>query len=145
MRVKYCARAGDRLAWPTHHHWKPTFFSFAGVSNGTTRPRLAQLAYAERCAQRVLPEYPDMAIPDVAETVARVARFLFEKVSIDTPLTGQLRCIRRDFIRLKRLAREQQWTDGTPVPPDVFGPLWPQGIAPDWAVKTVESIPPAVE
>jgi hypothetical protein len=110
-----------------------------------TLPRLAQLAYAERCMQRVLPENPDAAVPDVAETVTRVARFLFEKVSIDTPLTAQLRCIRRDFIRLKRLVLEQKWTDDTPVPPDVFGPLWPQGIAPYWAVKAVESTPPAVE
>ena len=94
-------------------------------------PKCAQAAFAERCVRRVklLPVPPDM-------TAAAAARLLFESATIDTPLTAQLRCIRRDFARLKRLAREQKWTDDTPVPPDVFGPLWPPGVAPHWAEET---------
>ncbi len=31
---------------------------------------------------------------------------------------------RRDFDHILRLAKEQNWTDDTPVPPAVFGPMW---------------------
>src|SRR5262245_18855395 len=31
---------------------------------------------------------------------------------------------RHDFDRISRLAQEQKWTDDTPVPPEVFGPMW---------------------
>jgi hypothetical protein len=40
--------------------------------------------------------------------------------------------IRRDFDHLARLAEWQHWTDDTPVPPEVFGPLWPEGPPPGW-------------
>ena len=33
--------------------------------------------------------------------------------------------IRRDFDRVAELVEEQSWTDDTPVPPTIFGPLWP--------------------
>ncbi|MBY0460607.1 MAG: hypothetical protein K2V38_25095 [Gemmataceae bacterium] len=68
-------------------------------------------------------------------TAEAAAETLFKAATTDTPLTAQLRCIRRDFALLKRLAREQKWTDDTPVPPDVFGPMWPPGVAPYWAVE----------
>jgi hypothetical protein len=40
--------------------------------------------------------------------------------------------VRRDFDRLCSLVKVNGWTDKTPVPPDVFGPLWP-GRVPKWA------------
>ena len=64
-----------------------------------------------------------------------LVQFLLEAATLDTPLTVQLRCVRRDFARLKRLAKKQNWTDDTPVPPAVFGPLWPPGVAPPWAAE----------
>lgn len=73
---------------------------------------------------------------DVLDAVEPAAEILFRAATTDTPLTAQLRCIRRDFARLKRLAREQKWTDDTPVPPSVFGPMWPDGVAPYWAAET---------
>jgi hypothetical protein len=100
-------------------------------------PRLARAAFAERCALRVRPVF---AAPEV--TAADAARVIFETATIDSPLTSQLRCIRRDFVRLKRLARKEKWTDDTPVPPDVFGPLWPEGVEPYWAVEQPPA-PPA--
>lgn len=42
--------------------------------------------------------------------------------------------IRRDFAHLARLAEWQRWTDDTPVSPEVFGPLWPEGPPPGWPV-----------
>lgn len=40
--------------------------------------------------------------------------------------------IRRDFDHLANLAQWQHYTDDTPVPPEVFGPLWPEGPPAGW-------------
>lgn len=40
--------------------------------------------------------------------------------------------LRRDFDHLAELAHWQKWTDDTPVPPEVFGPLWPEGPPQGW-------------
>jgi len=106
-------------------------------------PRLAQVAFATRCIQRMLPASADAAAHEAPDAAARAAHCLFDTATIDTPLSAQLRCIRRDFARLKRLAREQKWTDDTPVPPEVFGPLWPPDIAPHWATESVGPTPPS--
>lgn len=39
---------------------------------------------------------------------------------------------RRDFDKLAALAKWQKWTDDTPVPATVFGPLWPEGPPMGW-------------
>gem|GEM_PF-6067889 len=78
-----------------------------------------------------------------AYAAAEAANVLFRTATIDTPLTAQLRCIRRDFVRLKRLARKEKWTDDTPVSAEVFGPMWPEGIVPYWAVEPPPGSPPA--
>lgn len=44
--------------------------------------------------------------------------------------------IRRDFDHLAALAEWQHWTDDTPVPPEVFGPLWPEGPPKGWPPAT---------
>lgn len=44
--------------------------------------------------------------------------------------------IRRDFDHLAQLAEVRRWTDDTPVPPDVFGPLWPEGPPKGWPANT---------
>jgi hypothetical protein len=92
-------------------------------------PRLAREAFLARCALRVKP------VRDGTTTAADAAHVLFETATIDSPLTAQLRCIRRDFLRLKRLAKKETWADDTPVPPAVFGPMWPEGIEPYWAAE----------
>ena len=45
--------------------------------------------------------------------------------------------IRRDFDHLANLSDWGRWTDETPVPPEVFGPLWPEGVPVGWPVATV--------
>jgi len=40
--------------------------------------------------------------------------------------------IRRDFDWIQRLADNQNWTDVTPVGPEVFNPLWPEGVPGGW-------------
>ena len=93
-------------------------------------PRLARVAFAARCAARVQPltgradptgQSPDAAVAAAAVTILRVS-----------PKPGELVLFRHDFERLRRLAKANGWTDETPVPPEVFGPLWP-GRVPKWA------------
>lgn len=90
-------------------------------------PRGARLAFAARCATRVLP----LVRLDVFEEdgVAAAAVAILRTASDPRALSF----IRRDLNALKRLVREEKWTDDTPVPPEVFGPLWPDGRAPKWA------------
>jgi hypothetical protein len=40
--------------------------------------------------------------------------------------------MRRDFELLARAAKEEKWTDKTPVPPEFLGPLWPDGEPAGW-------------
>lgn len=57
--------------------------------------------------------------------------------------------IRRDFDHLATLARWQHWADDTPVPPEVFGPLWPEGPPKGWpadeATPTLADLPLSIE
>jgi hypothetical protein len=43
--------------------------------------------------------------------------------------------IRRDYELIRRLAAAEHWNDDTPVPPGVFGPLWPDGPPAGWPVN----------
>ncbi|VTT98042.1 unnamed protein product [Gemmataceae bacterium] len=94
-------------------------------------PKLAREAFVARCAERV----PPGSVEPTPQVAAAVAHYLFAAATTDTPLTAQLRCVRRDFNRLRTLARKGNWTDDTPVPPGAFGPLWPEGVAPHWAAE----------
>jgi hypothetical protein len=42
------------------------------------------------------------------------------------------RVIRSDFELLQRLAKAERWTSNALVPPDVFGPMWPNGEPEGW-------------
>ena len=96
-------------------------------------PRSARFAFAERCAARVARlTPPDQQPPPRLEPPAAAA-LIVAAARYNTPLARQLRCIRRDFDRLLRLAREHNWTDDTPVPAEAFGPMWPTGLVPEWA------------
>jgi hypothetical protein len=97
-------------------------------------PRTAREAFAARCAARVAKLRQGAHSPEAA------AALILAAATVGTPIRKQLLCIRRDFDRIARLAREQGWTDDTPVPPEVFDPMWPEGLTPEWAK---ESHPPA--
>jgi hypothetical protein len=38
----------------------------------------------------------------------------------------------QDFEIVQSIIVRESWTDVTPVPPSVFGPMWPDGPPPDW-------------
>jgi hypothetical protein len=42
----------------------------------------------------------------------------------------------RDLELLLETARAKGWTDATPVPPESFGPLWPDGPLKGWPTKS---------
>ncbi len=51
----------------------------------------------------------------------------------DSPGKGvTVAALRRDFDQLAGRAKWQHWDDDTPVPPTIFGPLWPEGAPPGW-------------
>lgn len=37
-----------------------------------------------------------------------------------------------DFELLKELSQREKWDNETPVPPEVFGPMWPNGVSEGW-------------
>lgn len=94
-------------------------------------PRLARAAFAERCARRVSPG-SDGAPADAQDVTAVVTRAALQALR-DATDPADVTLIRRDFDRLRWLAKQDGWTDETPVPVDVLGPLWPRGRVPDWA------------
>lgn len=40
--------------------------------------------------------------------------------------------IRHDFELLFHASKAENWTDDTPVPPEFFGPMWPDGPPEGW-------------
>lgn len=47
--------------------------------------------------------------------------------------------MRRDFELLVAASKAERWTDKTPVGPEFFGPLWPDGEPPGWGGEINES------
>jgi hypothetical protein len=97
-------------------------------------PRGAREAFALRCAARVARLRAGATSPEAA------AALILAAATVTTPIRRQLLCIRRDFDQLVTLAKKHGWTDDTPVPPDVFGPMWPKNHTPQWAAE-----PPAAD
>lgn len=94
-------------------------------------PASARAAFAARCAARVASLRNGKAGDIDAQTAAAL---IVSAATVRSRLRRQVRSLRRDFDRLKRHAREHNWGDDTPVPPDVFGALWPEGQTPAWAL-----------
>ena len=71
------------------------------------------------------------AAADGAAAAADAAAFAVDATDANADVTVRI-AIRADFERLKRSAAAEHWTDETPIPPTVFGPLWPGGSPPGW-------------
>ncbi len=50
-----------------------------------------------------------------------------------------------DVALLRQFAARDHWTDATPVPPEWFGPLWPNGEPPGWPTDDPAGLVTAVE
>ena len=101
------------------------------VAELATLPRTTRAAFAARCALRVEPLVQ-------LDTTADAAGAAAVAILRAAPEPWALQFIRRDFDRVWRLAQANGWTDDTPVPPEVFGPLWPAGRVPKWATEATE-------
>ncbi len=99
-------------------------------------PRTAREAFVARCAARVARLRAGVTSPEAA------AALILAAATVETPVRRQLLCVRRDFDRIARLVKDPHWTDDTPVPPDVFGPMWPAGRTPHWAEEPPAASPP---
>jgi hypothetical protein len=51
-------------------------------------------------------------------------------------LSVYVKANRRDFTRLSETSKQHGWTDKTPVPLEVFGPMWPDGEPEGWPKAT---------
>lgn len=92
-------------------------------------PRSARQAFLARCAARVAPLAPAATEIDTQQAAA----LLIAASTTRTPVRRLLRCVRRDFDKLRYLATRRKWADDTPVPPDALGPLWPEDVRLPWA------------
>jgi hypothetical protein len=66
----------------------------------------------------------------VAAALHAVAAAIDACKAIDAPIDAS--AMRRDLELLLETARAKGWTDATPVPPEFFGPLWPDGPPKGW-------------
>ena len=96
-------------------------------------PSSARIAYLDRCAARVSRLAPRGQTPAPRLEPQSAAALIVASATIGMPIRKLLLCIRRDFDRLVYLARKHHWTDDTPVPPEVFGRMWPKTLEPAWA------------
>jgi len=83
---------------------------------------------ASLLADLVLPILTPISQIDSVYNVAR------RSADLSSHLTDLKPVIRRDLDHLTRLSGWQHWTNDTPVPAEVFGPLWPEGPPDGWPV-----------
>ncbi|MFG0246886.1 MAG: hypothetical protein ACF8MF_12635 [Phycisphaerales bacterium JB052] len=57
---------------------------------------------------------------------------LVKRSARSTNSETHLQQIRADLKLLELLSLQEKWTDDTPVPPEVFGPMWPEGVPERW-------------
>lgn len=73
----------------------------------------------------------EIAVRDTHEQI----RICFDAVSAAVHSSSSFEItpyIRRDFDHIEKYADWHRWTDDTPVSPDFFGPLWPEGPPKGW-------------
>ena len=89
-------------------------------------------AVVARAAARAIQSAKDGHVDDNAREAAEAAAAAAEAADAARIPSGICPIIRRDFDHLARFVQWQHWTDDTPVPPEVFGPLWPEGPPAGW-------------
>jgi hypothetical protein len=89
----------------------------------------------------------DSAGPDPSRrglwTAVSLVRVLFDFTTLGTARI--VTCPARDLDRLIRLAKERNWNDDTPVPPEVFGPMWDRDPPPWWRDDVLADLLPRQE
>ncbi len=94
------------------------------ASSSATRSCCTAAAYAAAAAARAA-----AAATAASYTAARAAAAARGAVLAQP---GSREAILNDFRTLLARAAAENWTDDAPVPPTVFGPMWPDGPPPGW-------------
>jgi hypothetical protein len=107
--------------------------------------RLPNTAYATmaswvaKSAVELLKNPPDLNHAGIAVANAQMASMY--AVDAGDPIPKSIAIlIRQDFEILVELTERHGWTDSSPVPPDVFGPLWPNGVPKGWEAKVTRDV-----
>ena len=120
-----------------------------------TLPRWARVAFSVRCAQRVsglfryywkdAPEKHIVAVERALSVASQSARdgnrggaaaYAAGDAAKKTGCEAAVRDAQRyDFLMLKRLTEIHNWDDDSPVPPEMCGPIWPEGVPEKWPLE----------
>ncbi len=98
------------------------------AAEAQSRHHIGAGAVASAAATAMYAAYTD-AVTRQTYSTAYNAEFASSKLDPPVSITT---IIRRDFDHIVKLAKQQTWTDDSPVPPSVFGPLWPDGPPEGW-------------
>jgi hypothetical protein len=143
-RVAFAARCARRALPLFKKHWPEATTKRVGVLEGAIHVSELTAAKFRSPPWNTDVYYWDDAIPTNANFVSLSASFAF--VATDTrtytavvsAISNAVRSgvsiasITNDFRTIVILAEFESWTDDTPVPPTVFGPLWPDGPPAGW-------------
>lgn len=158
-RVAFAARCARRVVPLYKHFWPGTlptapaslqwatevaerFAAQAGGPDHLASDAGGEAAVLDRLAARYDPAcYAAAAASFAADAACRATRgevnpedgfVMGAALSAANTVTDLTPTLRRDFDHLAALAGAQRWTDDMPVPPEVFGPLWPEGPPAGW-------------
>ena len=92
---------------------------------------------AGRSAADAVAAAADAATRSAARAAVRAAAAAVRAAAADAADMARA-AIRYDFNGLRERANAEKWTDDTPVPPTVFGPMWPFGVPKDWPQEHAE-------
>jgi len=112
-------------------------------ADAATFARAAYAAYAADAAAARAAYAADAAraaYADDAAAAADAARAAYAAADAATFARVAVRAIRADFELLGAFARREGWDNDTPVPPEVFGPMWPDGVPEGWPNKLVAPV-----
>lgn len=123
--AKPAAYAAAQAAWAANAASNPAFGDYVTHLIAAAEYAVAASDAASRAL--VDAEYADTIVDS---TLARISASL---AGIHTQVA-----IRSEFELLKAMAQQERWTDRTPVPPELFGPLWP-GKEPEGWPKTEQT------
>ncbi len=147
-RVAFAARCARRVLPLFQHQWpdapkehvlgvKRAVDTTEQSATGATAAVYAEVAYADSVyaaidaaadtANAAFDEATDAATTDAVSFAVDTAAHTFDAVG-----RWVIPIVRQDCEQVLNQNRLRHWTDATPVPPSVFGPLWPEGPPQDW-------------
>jgi hypothetical protein len=101
------------------------------VHSPTCASVVASAVHAASAAYAIQEAAPGTSDVHVARAAAEAAAAV-GPAALDCLLGGMW----RDFEMIRLAAEREGWMDDHPVPPEFFGPLWPEGEPPGWPAET---------